>query len=147
MLMESHWSVIQTVSVILFQSYSTVLTITWEDQKDFRLKKTSQLTYSNRFCWSSTNWKNKPCILSLSYGIIASQFVNIQLSITSYYTTFPESLRKQSFAFLVFGIGMGVIGFLKIFHTIRRQSMDTKAGFINIKVWRCRVSIPVPLAC
>ena len=86
-------------------------------------------------------------IISLSYGIIASQFVNIQLSITSYYTTFPESLRKQSFAFMIFGIGMGVIGFLKIFHTIRRQSIDTKAGFINIKVWRCRVSIPVPLAC
>ena len=34
---------------------------------------------------------------------------------------------------MIFGFGMGVIGFLKIFHTIRQQSIDTKAGF-TIKV-------------
>ena len=68
---------------------------------------------------------------------------NIQLSITSFYTTFPDSLRKQSFAFMIFGIGMGVIGFLKIFHTIRRQSMDTKAGFTIMAFTICK-SLEMP---
>ena len=30
---------------------------------------------------------------------------------------------------MIFGFGMGVLGFIKILHNMRRKALDTKAGF------------------